>query len=162
AGVTSFDIEQNDYSSIEVGDDAKTFTVVTKSGEIRYYGSREDGRVRANGTTGAIVVWALDRVMDQCGNYYDLRYNDCQKDQACKPASLKRGVLVTEIDYTGHVASRSMPSGTHEGEIQPFFSVRLFYQERSDNTPRIRLGNVELPRTSVLKTIMTTQGSKIL
>jgi len=60
--------------------DSNTFNVVTKTGETRYYGSRSDARVMMptfqGGPNDNTVIWALDRVMDTWGNYYDLHYNN--------------------------------------------------------------------------------------
>ncbi len=50
------------------------FKVVTKSGETRYYG-RTARRTRvALGSSPEVAIWALERVMDAWGNYFEVRY----------------------------------------------------------------------------------------
>src|SRR5262249_23124720 len=54
-----------------------SFQIVTKAGETRLYGSTAAGRVmvgNAAGTGSEAAVWALDRVSDIWGNYYEVVY----------------------------------------------------------------------------------------
>jgi YD repeat-containing protein len=110
-----------------------TFKVVTKSGETRYYGSRKNARVYLpmeddNGikATGETVpaVWALDMVVDPWGNFYEIHYND---DLDTDSDFQDRGLIVTSIDYTGH-----MDLLTGEVDVQPFNHIRFAYHDRTD------------------------------
>ena len=91
------------------------------------------------------VIWLLDRVMDQWGNYYDINYNgDGQGD------ALATGIRVTEIVYT---------MNPQNGFIVP---RRIFFayepQERPD-VRRLRFGKFTLPRNRRLSSITTPQGT---
>ena len=53
-------------------------------------------------STGETVpaVWALDKVVDPWGNFYEIHYND---DKDLDSDFQERGLIVTSIDYTGHM-----------------------------------------------------------
>src|SRR5262249_2390717 len=104
--------ESIDFSTVarsDFGAGGNQFTVTTKNGETRYYGSKAYSNV-------SNVLWALDRVVDAWGNYYDIHYNDDQTDFG------DRGLLVTQIDYTGRLAD-SGPS------LPTFASIKVTYED---------------------------------
>ncbi|HXU01100.1 MAG TPA: SpvB/TcaC N-terminal domain-containing protein, partial [Polyangia bacterium] len=141
---------------------ATYFTVVTKKGETRFYGLNTKSRVRFPieeddvGSGGdEIAVWALDRVVDAWGNYYDVEYNGGQADFQA------RGLIVTKISYTGHFeGSRTNPrdgSTIFVPAVPPFTSVRFTYENRTD-VRQTRFRKATLRRWLRLKTIATDAG----
>jgi RHS repeat-associated protein len=156
--------EKEDFSVIRRSTDPDSFTVVTKSGEVRYYGLTEDSRVQTPGGPPLVYVWALSRVMDSWGNYYDVHYNTDH---------FARGLLVTQIDYTGHTASRAAGAATDDQAIPPFRSVKFHYGPRPDTrTTRLEywspsgagspggthVRSIVLPRNALLTHIETNLG----
>ena len=148
---TVFDVEFKDFTSIGLSPDGQTFTVATKSGETRFYGSTAQSRVpfpmqdqsgNSSTTQAVVALWALDKVMDAWGNYYTIAYNGGFYDLATY------GLVATEIDYTGNSAV-SLANG--DG-MSPFNTIKFTYNHRSQ--PRSgRFGNSTLPLTSLLATI---------
>jgi hypothetical protein len=80
----AFETEYKDFSSITTN--GAQFTVVTKSGETRIYGLTDHGRVLLPkedsagiippdaGAAGKIpAVWALEKVVDPWGNYFEIQ-----------------------------------------------------------------------------------------
>jgi RHS repeat-associated protein len=134
---------------------AKTFIVVTKTGETRYYGSREDSRVG-----GPVYLWALDKVVDSWGNYYEIHYNS-------DSANFADGLMVTQIDYTGHpaVAAQCGEFGDctapADPETRPFQHVKFGYEARPD-VRSIRFGSAGLRQKKRLQTIDTGLGTYVL
>ncbi|HXU00160.1 MAG TPA: toxin TcdB middle/N-terminal domain-containing protein, partial [Polyangia bacterium] len=132
------------------------FKVVTKSGETRYYGFRSDSRVELPmidadlGTKNVGAIWPMDRVVDTWGNYYDLHYNGDQADFTT------RGLLLTEIDYTGHLANTGADPGSQGGA---FTWVKFGYDfvDRPD-VRRLRFGAASLPRNRRLTEITSPLG----
>ena len=157
-GSVTYTLEQDDHSTItkffnnpphvisQPGDlNDAWFKIVTKTGETRYYGKSSRTRVVLPGQT-AISVWALERVMDVWGNYFDVHYN---KDDASKFGS--EGLLVSSIDYTGHV-----PTGANNGgAVAPFAHVTFDYDPRHE-TRAAQVSAATLPRNRRLKTITST------
>jgi RHS repeat-associated protein len=163
----TFEMEYTDFSTITMMFDDKnsnndvSFTVVTKSGETRYYGSASDSRqpssrvslpaeddngILSNGQT-TIAIWALDRVMDVWGNYYDIQYNDGKSDFS------SRGMIVTGIDYTGH-----MNAETNEVDVPTFNHVKFSYAEaRTHKNVRFRDSNI--PKNQLLSKITMSNSS---
>jgi RHS repeat-associated protein len=155
----SFVSEFADFSTITMSYDAPgssntTFTVVTKSGETRYYGSRTNSRVyfpredqSGNFLSDKVTaVWALDKVVDVWGNFYEIHYNDDSSDFAV------RGLIPTKIDYTGH-----MDVATSDIDVQPFNHVTFTYTDRKD-VRNFRFRDSILPRTKLLSTITMSTG----
>jgi RHS repeat-associated protein len=147
-GWAQFRAEDEEFSTIELDSTGETFRVTTKSGERRFYGFASGARVRPGGPGTAIGLWALDRVVDEWGNFYSVRYNDDAEDFAA------RGLLVTRIDYTGHVPASGPPA---EGD-GTFHAIEFLYDERKD-VRRIRFGNVTLPQNRRLSEIITPAGA---
>jgi RHS repeat-associated protein len=150
---TVFDVEFKDFTSIVLSPDGQTFTVTTKSGEIRSYGSMAQSRLSFplqdssgnSSTTGQTVValWALDKVMDAWGNYYTITYNGDSYDVGTY------GLVATEIDYTGNSAASSADGDS----TSPFNTITLTYTQRSQ--PRsARFGNSTLVVNALLTTVV--------
>src|SRR4029079_1970726 len=99
------------------------FKVVTKTGETRYYGKSPRTRVVTGTTDPAqqVGIWALERVVDGWGNYFEVHYNH---DGTFFMAD---GFEVTEILYTGHLPT------TPNGDEPPMFAhVQFNYEARHD------------------------------
>jgi RHS repeat-associated protein len=142
----------SDGSTISRSSDFSTFTVVTKSGETRYYASRPDDANSLVSLSGQPVIWALDRVVDTWGNYYDLNYYD---------DPLQNGIRAKEIDYTGH-----LPAGSSTPDVTPFAYVRFTYDSNLRPDVRtIRFRNNTIPKnqrlTAIDTGIITTTGTTI-
>jgi RHS repeat-associated protein len=141
----------NDFSEIKKSGDG--FSVTTKSGETRYYGVNAKARVNAFGSPfNYVMVWALDRVVDAWGNYFQVIYNDDYGN----PDFESRGLIVTEIKYTGHLPSQ-----------QPFHSITFQYFSNQDDPSvsdrkdvrHVRFGTWTLPKNKLLKSITTPLGT---
>jgi RHS repeat-associated protein len=158
-GSGQFRTEKLDFSKIErlTGN---AYRVTTKSGEQRYYGLNFDARVRLPmGTLDPVnapasgldyAIWALDRVADVWGNYYDVTYNDNARDD------LSHGFRVTAIRYTAH-----MTPGAPGPDVLPFYGISFGYEDRPD-VRWMRVGPSRIPRNSRLKTITTPRGQYTL
>jgi len=132
--VRIFEPEAQDYTVIRQftnSDNSLYFTITTKDGQTRYYGARSTGDSRVLVTNPSnTVIWLLDRVMDQWGNYYDIHYNNDQGNAAGSFNSggfnfLTTGICPTSIAYTGH-ASQTLPT------TSPFYTIKFSYQDRTD------------------------------
>ena len=157
AATHTFKLERDDHSTITktfdvgLGEPAALggvwFKVVTKTGETRFYGQNTRTRVTLT-PGGPVAIWALERVMDAWGNYYDVHYvNESAGTFATG------GLEVASIDYTGHLPT------TSSGEIPPFEHVYFDY----DSNPRpdarvVRFGELTLPRTKRLTGIRSSAG----
>ncbi len=143
AGRQYFETAVKDFSTISYDSTTASFTVVTKAGQIRTYGSASASQVQVPGPKGTVTtMWLLDRVSDQWGNYYTVQYNKGAAD------FLTQGVLPSEIDYTGHSAASSTP----------IFHTVTFDYEPINYAHYVRLVNSTIPRSSRLKTIDTGIG----
>ncbi|HXU02668.1 MAG TPA: FG-GAP-like repeat-containing protein, partial [Polyangia bacterium] len=145
-----------------------SFTVVTKSGETRYYGARYSGSSRVflphentsgvDQSTKETAVWLLDRVVDAWGNYFDVHYNNDQADW------LTSGIRVTRIDYTGHMYGDAIAengqSTTPELQ-QTFHSITFTYENRPD-LRRMRFHGASIPSPTRLRAITTPLGTYTL
>jgi RHS repeat-associated protein len=146
-GSGKFRLARTDFSEISRIADGG-FQVRTKSGELRRYGASSTSRIEFRISQGvAAAAWLLDRVQDAWGNYFDVVYNDGTSD------FVSRGILPTEIAYTGHVATSASAS-----EVAPFFHVKLSYEAR-DDVRTVRFGSFALSKSQRLKTITTDRGS---
>ncbi|HXU02043.1 MAG TPA: FG-GAP-like repeat-containing protein, partial [Polyangia bacterium] len=170
-----FETEVRDFSTITrvqgpvaSNTGSYSFTVVTKSGETRYYGARWAGNSRVylphentygvDQSTKETAIWLLDRVVDAWGNYFDVHYNNDQADW------LTSGIRVTRIDYTGHmygaaIAENGQPT-TPELQ-QTFQSITFTYENRTD-LRRMRFHGASIPSPTRLRAITTPLGTYTL
>ncbi len=122
--------ELADFSDITLSADGSMFTVVTKSGETRYYGMDDTARVRVPGIDNpppdgmTTAIWLLQKVVDVWGNYYDIHYNYDKKDFATG------GIIVSQIDYTGRLAGSA--ADDEAAAIPTFQSIKFSYEPRPD------------------------------
>jgi RHS repeat-associated protein len=154
--------ELTDFSTIQIhpnsSDATQTyFTVTSKTGITRYYGATENSRVVIPGIHKVLgvpfpaqqpVLWAVNKVVDTWGNYYELHYND--KEDGTAGSVLAEGLRVTRIKYTGH-ESCTDPKCTFE-------SVEFTYDSRPD-IRSVRFGATAIPQTRRLLGITTSVGS---
>jgi hypothetical protein len=170
SGVTSFETEYKDFSSITTNGSG-VFSVVTKSGEMRVYGLTEHGRVLFPkedsvgiippdaGAAGTVTaVWALEEVVDPWGNYFEIHYNNDKNDSTDQSDFQNRGLIVTEIKYTAHWDAQG------KKDVDPFNSITFSYDEPGGQHPRpdvriTRFRDSVLPVKSRLKTITTERGT---
>jgi RHS repeat-associated protein len=167
-----FRTEFDDFSSVLT--DGQKFLVNTKSGEMRVYGLTSNARVllpkedasgivtSESGTPGTVTaVWALEKVVDLWNNYYEIHYN-YDKGNDIDPVTSNsdfqsRGLIVTEIKYTGNSGGGSDP------ELKPFYSITFDYAFPTDTKHRpdvrnLRFRDSVLPLTSLLTSITTPRG----
>src|SRR6185437_13941745 len=153
--------EKTDFSQITYFSDDH-FEVLTKAGEIRYYGLTSKSRVVAQGiesdgttTTSGTAMWALERVRDPWGNYFDVHYNEDNADFT------QTGVRVSSISYTGHMGTNGAI------DTQPFNTITFGYDPPpetgiSSTRPDVRwtrFGITKIPRNRRLTTITTPRGT---
>jgi RHS repeat-associated protein len=155
----SYETEAKDFSKITRSFNYQVFTVLTKTGETRYYGRHQQARVELPSEEGdpptqQVAIWALDRVVDAWGNYFDVIYNDAQRD------FLTNGLRVTRINYTGNLATAT-PGCSPNDEGCPFSYVEFEYEPRPD-VRHIRFRGWRIPRNSRLTRITTPIGKYIL
>jgi RHS repeat-associated protein len=148
---TAYSTDSDPYSDITRSADFKTFTVVTKSGETRYYALRDSSRAVLNGLP---VIWALDRVQDIWGNYYDLDYNGSDANMPFV------GFNVQSIKYTGHVMPGvSMP----DVDAAQMNSITFNYDPRPE-VRNVRFGGAMIQKgqrlTSIVTSVMVGGASK--
>ncbi|HXU03913.1 MAG TPA: FG-GAP-like repeat-containing protein, partial [Polyangia bacterium] len=111
-----------------------------------------------------IAIWALDRVVDAWGNYYDVLYN--QDPSGVEQADFEaRGLIATSIKYTGHFdGGKISPSDgafTSVAATTPFTTVSFTYEVRPD-IRRTRFRRATLPRKQRLRAITTDAGTYVL
>ena len=152
---TFYETEQKDFTQIAYewttsggATSPNTFKVVTKSGEMRLYGRRADSVITAPGST-TTAIWALDRVQDIWGNYYDIYYY---------PDAATNGLRISEIKYTGHLVSHRSDSQANEAAIDTFNTITFNYEPRAD-VRIVRMGTWTMKRTQRLTTITTPRGT---
>jgi hypothetical protein len=146
-----FETETKDFSTINYYVSGDYFEVITKSGERRVYGERTNSRVRfpkeddkgiIDPSTKVTAVWALERVTDIWGNYFEVSYNGGDENQE-SPGYLSNGLLATSIAYTSH------PKDATGGEIKPLYTVNLSYEPRND-VRSVRFRHSTLPKSQRL------------
>jgi len=156
-----YQLELGDFSDITLRpdplfEDGSTITVVSKTGETRYYGLDDSTRVQVPGyfasnptsdgrTTG---IWLLQKVVDVWGNYYEVFYNQGHSDFEAN------GIVLSQIKYTGRLPGGPGGSGA---DVPPFQIVRFGYEARPD-VRHGRLRSAIVPRNKRLKTIDTGIG----
>ncbi|MEO5766746.1 MAG: RHS repeat-associated core domain-containing protein [Polyangia bacterium] len=161
-----YEAEQRDFSRIvrHFGQAYEYFTVATKGGEVRYYGQRANSIVTfpshdgLPGNASVAAVWPLDRVVDGWGNYYVVHYNNDGLDFGA------RGLIVTDIDYTGHLASTAGTSGSGAGgQVDPFYSIHFQYDPLTrPDVRQVRFRDSILSKKSRLSAIVTPGGTYAL
>jgi hypothetical protein len=150
-----YEPEISDFSDITLSTDGSMFTVVTKSGETRYYGMDDKARVRVAGIDNpapdgkTTAIWLLQKVVDVWGNYYEIHYNGDHKDFSTS------GIIVSQIEYTGRLAGSA--SDGEAAAVPTFESIKFGYEPRPDvRTGRFR--SAAIPRNLRLTRIITDIG----
>ena len=118
-----------------------SFEVRGKKGLIFTYGKTVDATIEAQGTGRPVLTWALSRVMDRRGNYYDVRY-------AKSNTATLGEVYPDRILYTGH-----LDQGGGGGNVAPYNAVRFVYEDRPD----LQLGFVAGSRVTASKRMTKVQ-----
>ncbi|MDY0743341.1 FG-GAP-like repeat-containing protein [Paucibacter sp. R3-3] len=93
----------------------------TKAGLIFTYGKTADATIEAQGVGRPVLTWALSRVMDRRGNYYDVRYTKINTNRQGE-------FYLDRILYTGHIDQ----SGNAAGNRSPYNAVQFVYEDRPD------------------------------
>ncbi len=108
-------------SPVDTNHGPSYFEVHNKKGLVLTYGKTADATIEAQGSgTPPVLTWALSRMMDQRGNYYDVRYT--------KTNTATLGETYPErILYTGHV---DQTGGA--GNLAPYNAIRFIYESRPD------------------------------
>ena len=100
-------------------------------------------------------MWALERVRDPWGNYFDVHYNEDNADFGVT------GVRVSSIAYTGHMDANG------NIDTQPFNTITFGYDPppsagASSTRPDVRwtrFGTTQIPKNRRLSTITTPRGT---
>lgn len=121
---------------------ALSFKVWTKSGQEMEYGGTSDSRIESSGAFPVNRVWALNKVKDTKGNYFDVTYIEDLPNGEFYPA---------RINYTGNVKT---------GQV-PFNSVRFEYASRPDISTFYVVGAM-LKSTVRLSNIKTYAGDTLV
>jgi len=134
--------ELDQFSRIETGQGTtgllERFVVRSKDGFIHTYGGTPGSRLRAQGTS-AWLIWALSRVEDRRGNYYDVDYDQNEATGELYPIRIR---------YTGNVRT-----------AQPTYNaVRLIYETRPDPWSGYVMGSV-MQRNRRLVAIRTVKNT---
>jgi hypothetical protein len=92
-----------------------SWEIRTKRGQIFTYGATTDATIEAQGVGKPVLAWALSRVKDQRGNYYDIQY--------VKTNDNRLGEYYPDrIRYTGNLS----------GSMVPYNTVSFVYEDRPD------------------------------
>ncbi|MEP6652282.1 MAG: RHS repeat-associated core domain-containing protein [Myxococcales bacterium] len=154
--------ESEDFSSVTrlLTGGVDTFTVVTKSGETRYYGRLNNTTVARPGSAQG-VVWLLDRDADRWGNFFDIQYNNGKGNG---PATLSdvdsfgsSGIWVSKIKYTGSLTDSSCAVPNPPDSC--FFASITFQYECRPDVRWTQVGSLHIPKSQRLRAITTPQGT---
>ena len=109
--------ERESFLRIEVGNlnSSSSYWIVTlKNGNKMYFGSSTDSHIDAVGKGGKAYLWALTKVVDLQGNYYEVEYNEDTANGDYYPIRIK----YTKND--GH-------------PLQAYRTVEFSYEDRNDH-----------------------------
>jgi RHS repeat-associated protein len=120
------------------------FEVHTKSGQIMQFGNTPDSQIFAL-CTSTVRSWAVNKVSDTKGNYYNVYYDN---DTGCGGNGQ---AFPSEIAYTGNAAA-----GTN-----PYNYVVFSYTSRTDAMPVFQAGS-QIKTTVLLTDIRTYAGSSVV
>lgn len=98
------------------------FKAWTKEGLILEYGNTADSKIKAL-ANAHIRVWALNRVTDAAGNYYDVIYDGYDSNGEYWPVQIK---------YSGNLSTGLLPD----------MSVRFTYEGRTDAVSQYQGGSI--------------------
>ncbi|MDH0865433.1 FG-GAP-like repeat-containing protein [Mitsuaria sp. GD03876] len=118
-----------------------SFTVRSRDGLIHTYGGTDDSRIEAQGKT-AIHTWALSRVQDRRGNYYDIDYEENNATGEFYPARVR---------YTGNLRTAT----------PTYNAVRFVYETRPDPWNGHVMGSLmqRTRRLTAIRTVKNTDGA---
>ncbi|WP_141731577.1 RHS repeat-associated core domain-containing protein [Oligoflexus tunisiensis] len=115
---TSYRTERETWSDIKsegvCGNGPCSFTVRTRDGLKLEFATTENARIRFAGNGAHVYLWALNRVTDKNGNFWDVEYN--RSDYAFTPKILS---------YTGNSKTG----------LAPTKNIQFIYEDRSDYRP---------------------------
>lgn len=111
-----------------------------KDGKTLYFGFNDDSRIEAVGQDNAVRVWALDRLEDPDGNYYDVQYMEDFSNGDYYPF---------RVTYSkGH-------------PISVFRTIEFLYESRPDNVTRFDQ-NARVVMDQRLKWISVSGGGQLV
>lgn len=118
--------ETDSFSEIEAygtaGNGPQRFKIRTKNGLIKHYGKSTDSRVEEQNSS-TVRTWALTKVVDAAGNYYEIEYFEDTAEGEHYP---------TLIQYTGNDSAGLSPNA----------SVEFLYEDRPDTETRFEGGAI--------------------
>ena len=128
-------LENDNFTEIKPINNYSSFIVTTKEGMVMEYGNTTDSKLSIVNPTNASVtvplVYYINKVTDKYGNYYTYKYYNNNGEVAIK-----------EIQYTGNASAG----------IQPYNSVKFYYDSREDKNKQYFKGN-ELNTSLILREI---------
>ncbi len=126
-------------TTIQEANGAISFEARYKDGSTAYFGSTDNSRVQAQTDDTKTLIWSLQRVEDQFGNYMEFEY-----------VHDGGSTRISRINYTGN----------SNESLAPLNSVEFIYAERSDPiTSYLRGSKSEM--NHLLKEIRMRTGSLI-
>ncbi len=114
----------------------------TKNGTKYFYGFTADSRIEARGKNGAIRLWALNRVEDIYGNFYQINYLE---------DSGTGSFQIRKITYT-------LGNGRSASQAK---TVEFFYENRPDHRP-INVQGVKVENAKRLQQIQIRSAGSLL
>ena len=144
ANGTEYRTEYESFSKVisygVAGSGPAYFRVWGKDGSISEYGVTTDSRIEAQGKSHAIV-WAVNRVEDVFGNFYEVNYTEDTASSTYRPLS---------INYTGNESTGLSPNNAVIFEYEHRWDqVASFVQGTSFNLP-VRLSRVKTYNLSTM------------
>lgn len=117
------------------------FKVQTKAGLTMYFGNTADSRIEPQGKTTP-RLWALNRVEDTRGNYFNVTYAE---------DSATGSFHVSRLDYTGNTAGGQVPAYSVEflTESRPDIDTHYFLGSISRTTQRLKQVRVSGPQGTI-------------
>jgi len=129
------------YSYGTAGAGPEKFIIETKDGKMLEYGYASDSRFIADGQSD-VLIWLLNKVTDQNGNYYTIHYHIENKEYWPK-----------EIKYTANDSA----------SLQAYNSIKFFYDEKDkkDHTYAY-FKNSEVQSTVILRKLAIYQDENLV
>lgn len=142
AGSSDYRTENETFSIITQHNSGSTpnyFTVLTKDGKTLEYGNTLDSKqIPPGSTNGVILIWRLNKVIDENGNYLTYTYHNENGE-----------VVLQKIDYTGTTT------------FLPYNSIQFFYSSRTDQNS-FNVAGYNIPKNLLLDRIKSVANGNTL
>ena len=116
----------------------KWFKVITKDGMIMEYGRTDDSRFKP-GSENSALIWNLNRIYDQVGNYIDFEYR-----------KIGNQLVIDKIKYTGNFNEH----------LSPYAEIKFYYDKRDDKTFYFKYGQ-KIEQNLLLREVEISVENKV-